>query len=812
MDIRGLTRDEVAERRREGLVNDYEPAPTRRIPVIILRNIFIIFNILLAPLMAVLLVMGQYKDVISVGVVALINTLINIIQEIQAKRALDRIKMENPATALVIRDGGRCTIPSREVVQDDCLVLKAGELALADGPLLAGRHLEMDESMLTGESDYIPKQEGDTILSGSFAVAGEGVYRAATIGADCWMQKVVEEGRRLEQKKTPVEKKVDLLVNTFIGLCFVVAAVLLLKFRPFTGTAADIPPIRYIVASVTTMIPQGLVLIVTITFALGVIAFARRGIIFRKVSAVESLSNVDLICMDKTGTLTHNRIVLERIIPVGAAAEPELRRLLGAFASAAEERNKTVEAIAEGVGPVFCRAEGEVPFKSINKFSALRINLDGVRHDLLLGAYELVLPRLLPHSSATPLVAGAEEEGMRTLVFARRAAGDGPLDETLAGLTLEAVLLFREAIKEEAPGILAGFAREGVEQVVISGDSLRTVQSIAIQIGLPAADKGTSGPELEGLAPEAFRERVLGSRIFARVKPEQKREIIRVFRESGRYTAMVGDGVNDVLALKEADLAIAMGSGGSMAKDVSDIVLVNNRFDILPDLLAEGDRIISRIQDCARIFTLKNIYALLMVAGALLCGYTFPFLPQQITMLNFVTITIPLLYLIKFSACKAKVSRHFLREILGFSFLMGAVIAGTGIAVNVWYTAHGVVPAGFDSLFGSAAEAKIRLAQTASLYPVTVLSLLAFLFLVNRSGRFRDLLRDRKILLVSLLLFAAMTGICCLAPIQKFFEVVPMRAADWGRLLLFLAPGVVLLRLAAGRLYGRRRATAADTL
>jgi len=798
MAVTGLMHAEVLEKRKLGLVNDYEPAPTKRVPVIVLRNVFIVFNLLLAPLLVVLLVMGQYKDIFSVGVIAFINTMINIIQEIQAKRALDRIRVENPATAWVIRDNKHLAIPIRQIVQEDCLVLKAGEIALADGPVLEATHLEMDESMLTGESDYIPKGSGAQVLSGSFAVVGEGVYRAEKIGADCYMQKVVEQGRRLQQHKTPVERKVDLLVNAFIGCCFVVAAGLLLKFQPFSGGAADVAPIRYIVASVTTMIPQGLVLIVTITFALGVITFARRGIIFRKINAVESLSNVDLICMDKTGTLTHNRIVLDRVVPVDGEKSPH--RALAAFAGAAKERNKTVEAIASGLDRVEALHLDEVPFKSRNKFSALRLELDGEKLDLLLGAYELISNRMLTHDQEriAGIISAAERDGFRTLAFARRSMDHAALNEDIAGFELVAVIIFQEAIKEEAPEILTGFFQEGVEQVVISGDSLQTVQSVAMRIGLPDAQCGVTGGELEALGEAAFREKVLASRIFARVKPEQKRDIIRVFKASGRYTAMVGDGVNDVLALKEADLAIAMGSGGSMARDVSDIVLVNNRFSVLPDLLAEGDRIISRIKDCARIFTLKNFYALIMVAAALLTGITFPFLPQQITMLNFITITVPLLYLIKFSRYKEKLGGSFLKDILKCSLTMGSVIAGTGIALNAWYTVNGVVPEHFVGFFGDAAPASVRLAQSAALVPVIILALLAYLYIINRSRGFHGLLKDKKVLFVVLGLLLGFIGISHLRPAQKFFEVIPYGWMDWGRALLFLLPALLIQRAVAG--------------
>jgi len=778
MNIRGLSQKQVAEKKAAGLINDYEPRKTKSIPVIIIKNIFIIFNILLAPLLVILLLMKQYKDVFSVGGVALLNTLINITQEIQAKLALDRIKMEHPPMALVVREGETQEIPTRSIVQGDYLLLRSGELALADGSVVESSHLEMDESMLTGESDYIPKPGKAEILSGSFAVTGEGVYIAEKIGQESYMQKVVAQSRKSVSKVTPLEHKVNILVNTFMVFCFLIAGALVLKFQPFSGTMVE--PIRFIVASVTSLIPQGLVLIVTITFALGVIAFAKQGIIFQKINAVEALSNVNLICMDKTGTLTHNRIEMGKALPFKGVTAPQLKQALGDFASSVSEKNKTMEAIASSFKSKGCISLDEVPFKSKNKFSAVRVKRAGRSYDMIIGAYEMLVPRLNKHDQQEVLekIVAYEKKGIRTIVIARKTAGRTKLKNSLKNFKLMGILTFSEEIKKEAPKILKGFAKKGVRQVVISGDSLTTVQSIAARIGLKNVEHGITGVDLGKLSGKAFTEKVLETTVFARISPEQKRDIIKTFKAAGYYTSMVGDGVNDVLALKQANLAIAMGSGGSMAKDVADIVLVNNKFDVLPGLLEEGDKIVSRIQDCARIFTLKNFYALMMIIAILSLGITFPFFPQQITLINFITITIPLLYLIKFSNYKTKVEKSFLMDILRFSATFGMLIAVTAIGINFLYT----------NVFKDVT----RHVQTAAMFPVVILASVSFLYLINRAHHIGQIAKDKIIFFISIGLISLFFIAMHIEPLRKFFEIVPFTGRDWLVTSAFTIPALIV--------------------
>ena len=831
--IEGLSAEKVREYTCAGLANDWEEESSRSVTWIILKNLFIVFNLMIFPLLALLLVLGQYKDVISVGGIALLNTLINIYQEIRAKLALDRIRVEHPATTTVLRGGEIHEIAVREVVVGDYLLLGAGERVVGDADLIAVRHLEMDESMLTGESDYVPKNAGDEVLAGSFVIAGMAVACVTRLGQKAYIQKIVSFSRKYVNRRTLLERRVDILVRISMALCFVIAGLLLIMYRPFTNDLLD--PLRFIVASVTSLIPQGLVLIVTLAFALGVITFARRGILFSRINAVESLANIDVLCMDKTGTLTHNTIVLEKIVPLldGAEEKEYVRELLAAFAHGLSAKNKTIEALlasplcagsagAGGAGhsgaPEGWSAADEIPFKSANKFSVVRAKREEARReevlrndaastpppgdasaargddvlDIVFGAAEFIAPRFADPSLAAGLqerIRAYENEGQRTLILAVRQAPRAMElhEDTLTGLIPRALVVFSEALKEEAGEILAHFAERGVRQVLISGDSLDTVQCIAKKLSLPGAENGMSGGELarlakaceeeshsgtaeelsvthlrpkgacgaetprsgeapksdeESSAAKEMRERILSCNVFARVLPEQKQTIIRTFRSAGHHVAMVGDGVNDVLALKESELSIAMGSGGSMVKDVSDIVLVNNRFDMLPGLLAEGEQIISRIRDCARVFTLKNSYALLLILGTLALGMTFPFYPQQITMINFVTITLPLLYIVKFSPSRARIEPGFIWGIVKFSLSIACLIAGASFALNALASAAHPNLAlqetlGVGWLIGRVMQNPSHYVQTLSIVPIIFMASFVFIALAYSSRRIK---------------------------------------------------------------------------
>jgi magnesium-transporting ATPase (P-type) len=512
------------------------------------------------------------------------------------------------------------------------------------------------------------------------------------------------------------------------------------------------------------------------------------------------------------------------------------KEFLAVFAHGLSAKNKTIEALL----PVCAKRDDwevidEIPFKSINKFSVVRARTRAERrnssgaaseasgtYDFVFGAAECIAPRFASSSMYAEIkekICAYENEGMRTLVFAVRALPESPYaandtlsEDSLGGLVPQALVVFSEALKEEARDILAHFAERGVRQVLISGDSLDTVQCIAKKISLPGAERGMSGSELSLLSKTAdaaergeqeLHRRILACNVFARVLPEQKQTIIRAFRNAGHHVAMVGDGVNDVLALKESELSIAMGSGGSMVKDVSDIVLVNNRFDILPGLLAEGEHIISRIRDCARICTLKNSYAVFLILASLTLGITFPFFPQQITMINFVTITLPLLYIIKFSFGKARVESGFIGDILKFSLAIACLIAGTSFILN--YTASAAHPnlplqeaAGMTWLIGRFMENPSHYVQTLSIVPIILMASIVFLALAYSSSGASSPRRGKGFwqrafpLLVSVSVCSVFFASLYIPDVAGFFEFTPLCGEDYLEIARVLVPAIIL--------------------
>jgi len=804
--LAGLSTEKVCAQTRLGLANNYEEKSSRSIAWIILKNLGTVFNLMIFPLLAMLFALGQYKDVLSVGGIALLNTVINIFQEIRAKLALERIRVEHPVMTRVIRDGAVRDVAVRGVVLEDCLLLSAGDRVVGDAEIIRAEHLELDESMLTGESDYVPKKAGDEVLAGSFVIAGMAVARVTRLGENAYIQRIVSHSRKYVSRRTLLERRMDILVYTSMALCFAVAGFLLLFYQPVSNKLID--PFRYIVASVTSLIPQGLVLVVTLAFALGVIAFAKRGVVFSRFNAVESLANIDLLCMDKTGTLTENKITMEKTELVAPGfSEAEARELFSVFAAGLSAKNKTVEALlAHSVDTGGWRILDELPFKSKNKLSVVRAapppgrESSSAVYDIALGAAEFLAPRFANPACVDSLkeqIRAYETQGLRTVVLAlRRVPPDLALGEdTLYGLEPIALAVFSEMLRPEAGEILDQFTRRGVRQVVISGDSPDTVSALARRLSLPGAASVVSGAELAALEGDALRTRILSANIFARVLPEQKQAIIRTFKSDGRHVAMIGDGVNDVLALKDAELSIAMGSGGSMVKDVSDVVLVHDRFDILPQLLEEGERIIARIRDCARIFTLKNSYALLLILATIIFGATFPFFPQQITMINFVTITLPLLYIIQYASGRARVEKGFVWDIVRFSFCIACVVAGASFGLNMLASAHypNLITRellGMGWFVGRYIPNPSLYVQTLSIVPIILMASLVFLALARAASR-NDGKHWRRIML-SLGLCGVFFASLYIPAMADFLEFVPLGMGDYQTIAYFLVPALAL--------------------
>jgi len=784
----GLTMAEVEARRREGRVNAARRETSRKTGQILRENILTLFNVLITPMIFLLFYLGLYNEVVSVAAITIVNTAIGIFQELKAKRALDRISLLDVRRVTVIREGRDVEIDPAEGVQGEYVRIRSGEPFLADGTLCQARYLEVDESLLTGESDYLPKHEGDPVLSGSFCASGEGVYTADKISQESYINRMASETRQYHKFLTPLQRKVNYLVKFLVFMGIILSGLMVLDYlvqaRLHPAQADPRATVRAVSAIIMTLIPQGLVLTVTLIFVLAIIRMGRSGVVIQNTNAIESMAHLNVLCMDKTGTLTRNRLSLTEILPHDPATGAGVEDLLRLVASGSVEKNKTVEAIRDRLGDCPVEVAEAIPFSSRQKYSGLRIVREGRPIDLLLGAFENLSAMMDPSSLAAGGPARIETlaaRGLRVLVLLEREAPEAPLRESLEGFRWVATLVFQDELKTEAREILAAFKERAIDLRIISGDHPETVRSLALQLGIIAGDRGVTGPELGALEGEPLRQTILGSTIFARITPQQKLTIIKTLQGAGFYVGMVGDGVNDALALKEAYLGIAMGSGARVSKDVADLVLLNDSFEILPGILSQGRRIIQNVRDVSRLFLIKNTYAILLIVITQFLALTFPFGPQQVSLINFITITLPSIVILGFSRKGSEMERHYLREIALYSLAAGLVASLAVLAV----TLYGVLSLGNDD------------AQTRSMIVATLvgLGLFNYLYIYTAPARWRDLWNLRAWATVLPMAAVLPLSLYAVPAVRKFLDFIPLEGRHWLPVGLAVAAGWVLFYL-----------------
>ena len=629
---RGLTAAEVAERVERGLVNDVPSAPTRTIGQIVRSNLVTRFNLLLGSLLAVILVVGPLQDALF-GLVIVANTVVGIVQEVRAKRTLDRLEVVNAPRARVVRDGRLSELAVGQVVLDDVLEAAAGDQVVVDGEVLEAAGLEVDESLLTGESEPVDRRPGDRLLSGSFVAAGSGRYQATKVGREAYAVRLTEEARRFTLARSELRAGVDQILKYVTWALVPTAALLFVsQLRLEHGVRAGLSGA---VAGTVAMVPEGLVLLTSVAFAVGVVRLGRRQVLVRELPAVETLARVDVICFDKTGTITAGDLAVQGLEPPDGAGEAAAA--LGALAAADPNPNATLRAIGQAFpAPEGWRPEAAVPFSSARKWSGASFPGRGA---YLLGAPEILLGGT---DGGRELLRRAEQiavEGRRVVLLAHSAR---PLDgeRPPAGLEPRAMVVIGDQVRGDAADTVAWFAAEGVRVKVVSGDHPRTVGAIAGQVGIAGADQPVDARSLPE-APAALADLLEARSVFGRVVPRQKREMVEALEARGHVVAMTGDGVNDVLALKDADLGIAMGGGSAASRAVAELVLMDGRFATLPAVMAEGRRVIANIERVAKVFVTKTVYATLLALAVGLAGLAFPFLPRHLTLISSLTIGIP---------------------------------------------------------------------------------------------------------------------------------------------------------------------------
>ena len=726
---RGLSASQVRERVRQGLTNAYREPSSRSAAAILRTNLLTVFNAILGVALVMVLLVGQWVDALF-GFVLVLNTATGTLAEVRAKRALDRLSVLQAPTAHVRREGREADVDVADIVLDDVVRLRSGEQVPADGELLTADGLEIDESILTGESDAVRPAPGDRVLSGTTVTAGEGLMRATAVGERAYAHRLAREARRFSKVGSELQEGTDRVLR-WISWVIVPVALLLAwsqisaagGWQAARATGAWRMATVAAIAGVVGMVPQGLVLLTSVNFATASLRLARRRVLVQELPAVEVLARVDTLCLDKTGTITTGRIRLERVEgPGGAGAGPELRGALAALTS--QESNATALAVREGLGELGAPgpddadvrtgtddADGRrVPFSSRRKWSAAGAG----GRTWVMGAPEIVLDGA---EGAGALLARARElagRGLRVVGLAVADAGCGRAPDGDAALpdgrAAAGLVVLAEEVRPDAERTLAYFRDQGVRVKVISGDNPVTVAAVARRAGVRAAGAVEGGADDPGAgrdgelavvdartlpadasAPEeleALADSVEGADVLGRVTPEQKRAFVRALRRRGRTVAMTGDGVNDALALKDADLGIAMGNGAPATRAVARLVLLSGEFSALPGVVAEGRRVMANTERIASLFLSKTVYASLIAVVVALTAISYPFLPRQLTIVSSLTIGIPA-FVLALAPNRRRYRSGFLRRVLVLSVPAGLVAGTCTLAARTWLAAVG---------------------------------------------------------------------------------------------------------------------------
>ncbi|HEY3906915.1 MAG TPA: HAD-IC family P-type ATPase [Streptosporangiaceae bacterium] len=660
----------MAQRREAGLTNDQGKQPTRTVAQILRANVLTRFNAILLALLVVILIVGPVQDALF-GLILVANSGIGIFQELRAKRTLDRLSVLNAPTARAVRDSETVTVPAGQVVLDDVLELRSGDQVVIDGQVLQASGLEIDESLVSGEADPIGKEPGDDVLSGSFVVAGSGRVVAAKVGGESYAAKLTRQARGYSPARSEIRDAIN-RVLTWISWLLVIVGPLLLVTQLRSGqTTAE--ALRGSVAGLTGMVPEGLVLLTSVAMAVGVVRLASRRVLVQDLPAIEGLARVDVICCDKTGTLTEGSMHVVSLNLLGGGTAGQAEPVLGALAVADSRRNATMLALADRFADPGWHPVRTTAFSSARKWSAA--SFDGHGH-WLIGAPEMLLADR-DQSGVLKHAGRLAADGYRVLLLARSASAvDG--DNVPARLEPVALVALAERIRADAESTLGYFASQDVSVLVISGDHPATVGAIARRLGLPGADRPVDARELpDDDAPGAaarLAEIVGESTVIGRVAPHQKQAIVAALQRRGHVVAMTGDGVNDVLALKNCDVGIAMGSGTPASRGAARLVLLDDKFATLPAVVAEGRRLIGNVDRVSRLFLTKACYVLLIALAITAARAPFPFYPRHLTVISTLGIGVPAFFL-ALAPNADRIAPGFLRRALRFAMPAGLVIA-----------------------------------------------------------------------------------------------------------------------------------------
>ena len=687
----GLDEAAVRARVREGLVNMAPPTAGRTVSQILRANVLTRFNAILGALFVIVLIVGPPQDGLF-GAVLVVNTAIGVLQEVRAKRTLDRLAILAAPGARVLRAGEVIDLAADQVVADDVLVLRQGDQVVVDAEVLAADGLELDEALLTGESEPVPKSAGDQVLSGSFVVAGGGRARATRVGEAAYAARLQAQARRFSLARSELQQGTNSILRV-VTWVMAPAGLLLILSQIFRSGQTLPDAIRGSVGGVSAMVPEGLVLLTSIAFALGAMRLAGRRVLVQELVAVEGLARVDVLCIDKTGTLTESGMGVAEVVTLDALGHGEpaasvLSAVIAAVARADPAPNATMRAIAEHFpAEPGWTVTARVPFSSARKWSAVSFGDGGT---WVLGAPGIITSGWPAAAAAATLTAAAEREmtGQRVLLLCR--AGDAPAGPSDAAVTRPdlalpgdlrpvALVVLTERLRPDAARTVRYLLDQGISIVVLSGDAPETVAAIGARAGLPLSGPAADASVLPEEASPIAGERVPRSIVVGRVRPGQKLAAVRALRAAGHVVAMIGDGVNDIQALKEADLGIAMGSGSQASRSVARIVLLTDSFAAIPGLLAEGRRVIANIERVANLFVTKTVYAAVLAIAVGIAGIPYPFFPRHLTIVATLTVGVPGFFL-ALAAGTPRARPGFVRRVAAFTIPAGVAAAGATFA------------------------------------------------------------------------------------------------------------------------------------
>ncbi|MCL7380192.1 HAD-IC family P-type ATPase [Streptomyces sp. 35G-GA-8] len=709
----GLTAAEVARHVARGEVNDVPVRSSRSLSEIIRANVFTRFNAIIGVLWVIMFFVAPIQDTLF-GFVIIANTGIGIIQEWRAKRTLDGLAVIGEAKPTVRRDGVAAEISTSEIVLGDLIELGPGDKVVVDGEMVEADNIEVDESLLTGEADPVLKRPGDLVMSGSFVVVGGGAFRATKVGRDAYAAQLAEEASRFTLVDSELRNGIStilkyvtwMMIPTALGL---IISQLVVQQNDFKNSIART------VGGIVPMIPEGLVLLTSVAFAIGVIRLGRKQCLVQELPAIEGLARVDVVCLDKTGTLTEGGMDVRELRPLNGADVTYVRRVLGAIGRSDPRPNASLQAIIDAYRDESGRwpVTKALPFSSARKYSGAAFGesegqaagvsggqADGEAARWLLGAPDVLL------ASDDPALAEIDHlnrQGLRVLLLARV---DSELDapDAASGARATALVVLEQRLRPDAADTLAYFAEQDVAAKVISGDNAVSVGAVAGKLGLPGAEHTVDARHLPAERAE-MAEALDSGAVFGRVTPQQKRDMVGALQSRGHTVAMTGDGVNDVLALKDADIGVAMGSGSEATRAVAQIVLLNNSFSTLPSVVAEGRRVIGNITRVATLFLTKTVYSVLLAVLVACFQVEYPFLPRHLTLLSTLTIGIPAFFL-ALAPNTERARPNFVRRVMRYAIPSGVIAA---IATFVTYLLARSYYSGPDALNAETSAATLTL-------------------------------------------------------------------------------------------------------